>query len=56
MPLRAPSGLQAVLSAAKATGKKQYEKNKQNESKPTSTDQRSTQIKTATTEQEHQYN
>jgi hypothetical protein len=49
-------GLSAALSAAQATGKKQHEKNKQDESKPTSAYQRSTEVKTSATEQEHQDN
>jgi hypothetical protein len=51
-----PPGPHSVLSAAKAAGKKQNQKDKQDESKPTSADHRSTEVKTATTEQEHQYN
>jgi len=43
------------LSPAQATGKKQNQKDKQNESKPTSTYHRSAQVKPAAAEQEHQY-
>ena len=49
------SGLQAVLFPAQAAGKKQNQKDKQNESKPTSAYHRSAQVKPATTEQQHQY-
>jgi hypothetical protein len=41
------------LSPAQATGKKQNQKNKQNEPKPTSAYHRSTQVKAAAAEQEH---
>jgi hypothetical protein len=49
------SGLHCVLSAAKATGKKHNQKDKQDESESTSAHQRSTEVKAATAEQEHQY-
>jgi hypothetical protein len=50
-----PSGLHSVLAAAKATGKKENQQDKQDESKPTSADQRSAKVKAAAAEQEHQY-
>jgi cobalamin biosynthesis Mg chelatase CobN len=43
----------AWLSAAKATGKKENQQDKQDESKSTATDQRSAEVKSAATEQEH---
>ena len=49
------SGLHALLSPTKAAGKKQNQTDKQDESKATSAYQRSTEVKTAATEQEHQY-
>jgi len=51
-----PSGLYSLLSPAQAAGKKQNQQDKQNESKPTSADQRAAEIKSAATEQEHQHN
>jgi hypothetical protein len=45
---------QAWLSAAKATGKKENQQDQQDESKPTATDQRSAEVKSAAAEQEHQ--
>jgi len=45
-----------LLSPAQAAGKKQNQQDKQNESKPTSADQRAAEIKSAATEQEHQHN
>jgi hypothetical protein len=45
-----------VLSVTKATGKEENQKDKQNESKPTSAYHRSAQVKPAAAEQEHQYN
>jgi hypothetical protein len=50
-----PSGLHSLLAAAKATGEKENQKDEQDESKPTSAHQWSTQVKTAAAEQEHQY-
>jgi len=44
-----------LLSPTKAAGKKQNQTDKQDESKATSAYQRSTEVKTAATEQEHQY-
>jgi len=44
-----------MLSPAQAAGKKQNQKDKQNESKPTSAHQRSTEVKSAAAEQEHQH-
>jgi len=43
------------LSPAQTTGKNQNQKDKQDESKPTSTYHRSTQVKPAAAEQEHQH-
>jgi hypothetical protein len=45
-----------VLSAAQATGKKHNQKDKQDESEPTSAHQGAAKIKSAATEQEHQHN
>jgi hypothetical protein len=42
-----------VLSPAQAAGKKENQKDKQDESKPTSAYHRSTEVKSATAEQEH---
>jgi hypothetical protein len=50
------SGLYSVLSSAQAAGKKQNQKDKQNESKPTSAYHRAAQVKSAAAEQEHQHN
>ena len=44
----------AWLSAAKATGKKENQQDKQDKAKTTATDQRSAEVKSAATEQEHQ--
>jgi len=55
-PFRAPSGLHSGLSVTKATGKKQNQKDKQNESKPTAAYQRSPKVKPPAAEQEHQHN
>jgi hypothetical protein len=44
------------LSPAQGAGKKQDQKDKQDESKPTSTHHRPTEVKAAATEQEHQHN
>ena len=43
-----------MLSAAKATGEEQNQKDKQDESKPTTSYHRSTEVKSAATEQEEQ--
>jgi hypothetical protein len=45
-----------VLSPAQGAGKKQNQKDKQNESKPTSAYHWSPQVKSAAAEQEHQNN
>ena len=44
----------AWLSTAKATGKKENQQDKQDKAKTTATDQRSAEVKSAATEQEHQ--
>ena len=44
-----------MLSPAQAAGKKENQKDKQDESKPTAAYQRSTKVKSAAAEQEHQH-
>jgi len=43
-----------LLSPAQTTGKEQNQKDEQDDSKPTPTDQRAAEVKSAAAEQEHQ--